>query len=274
MTNKYIRYIILVFIASLVATFILNKETSEEELIPVTTRDYQEIDQEKVLRVVTEYNSVSYFIEGDTVAGFNYDLLMHFTADKGWKIEITPEMSIEKRLEGLLSGKYDIIASNIPVTSPLRDSLSLTEPVLLNRQILIQRKNETSEEGVIRSHLDLAGKTLYVVKHSHAILRIENLADEIGESIRIEEVEKYGPEQLLAMVAHGDIDYAVCDEAIALAAAPQYPQLDMETSISFTQFYSWGLPKESVALLDTINRWIYQFKIEPVYRELINKYTR
>ncbi|MCD8166522.1 MAG: transporter substrate-binding domain-containing protein [Bacteroides sp.] len=274
MTNKYIRYIILVFIASLIATFLFNKENTQEESNPVTTRDYKEIDQEKVLRAVTEYNSVSYFVEGDTVAGFNYDLLMRFAADRGWQLEITPEMSIEKRLEGLLSGKYDLIASNIPVTSPLRDSLSLTEPVLLNRQILIQRKNETSEEGVIRSHLDLAGKTLYVVKHSPAILRIGNLADEIGETIHIEEVEKYGPEQLLAMVAHGDIDYAVCDEAIALAAASQYPQLDIETSISFTQFYSWGLPKESKALSDTLNQWIHQFKTEPVYRELINKYTR
>ena len=39
------------------------------------------------------------------------------------------------------------------------------------------------------------------------------------------------------MVAHGDIDYAVCDESIARAAADSIPQIDINTAISFTQFY-------------------------------------
>ena len=37
----------------------------------------------------------------------------------------------------------------------------------------------------------------------------------IRDSIYVEEIEKYGSEQLIALVAHGDIDYAVCDESIA-----------------------------------------------------------
>ena len=71
----------------------------------------------------------------------------------------------------------------------------------------------------VRSQLDLAGKTLNVVKGSPSILRIRNLGNEIGDTIYINEIEKYGSEQLIALVAHGDIDYAVCDEAIARSAA-------------------------------------------------------
>ena len=37
------------------------------------------------------------------------------------------------------------------------------------------------------------------------------LSDEIGDTIYIKEIEKYGQEQLLAMVANNDIDYAICD---------------------------------------------------------------
>ena len=40
------------------------------------------------------------------------------------------------------------------------------------------------------------------------------LSSRIGDTIYVEEIEKYGPEQLIALVAHGDIDYAVCDESI------------------------------------------------------------
>lgn len=88
----------------------------------------------------------------------------------------------------------------------------------MNKQVLVQRKLENVPDSslFIKSQLDLAGKTLHVVKGSPSILRIRNLGNEIGDTIYVEEIEKYGPEQLIALVAHGDIDYAVCDESIAV----------------------------------------------------------
>ncbi len=103
----------------------------------------------------------------------------------------------------------------------------------------MQRKVGENDSLAIRSQLDLAGKTLNVVKGSPSILRIRNLSNEIGDTIYVNEIEKYGSEQLIAMVAHGDIDYAVCDEGIARMAVDSLPQLDINTAISFTQFYSW-----------------------------------
>ena len=82
----------------------------------------------------------------------------------------------------------------------------------------MQRKVGENDSLAIRSQLDLAGKTLNVVKGSPSILRIRNLSNEIGDTIYVNEIEKYGSEQLIAMVAHGDIDYAVCDEGIARMA--------------------------------------------------------
>ena len=96
----------------------------------------------------------------------------------------------------------------------------LTSPIVLNRQVLVQRKTDSPDDSLfIKSQLDLAGKTLNVVEGSPSILRIRNLGNEIGDTIYIKEVEKYGSEQLIALVAHGDIDYAVCEESIARAAA-------------------------------------------------------
>ena len=95
---------------------------------------------------------------------------------------------------------------------------------------------------------------------------------EIGDTIYIQEVEKYGPEQLLAMVAHGDIDYTVCDESIAQASINDFPQLDIKTAISFTQFYSWGVSKHSPFLLDSLNAWLDTYTLTPEFRELQKKY--
>ena len=110
-------------------------------------------------------------------------------------------MSFEKRQEGILTGKYDILANSTIVTSESKDSLLFTHPILLNKQVLVQRKPEQENDSMyIHSQLELARKTLHVVKGSPVLLRIHNLSNEIGDTIYIQEVRKYGPEQLLAMV--------------------------------------------------------------------------
>ena len=77
---------------------------------------------------------------------------------------------------------------------------------------------------------------------------------------------------LLAMVASKDIDYAICDENIALTAVHNLPELDIETAISFTQFYSWGVHKENTVLLDSLNVWLEQYKQTDSFQRLIKKY--
>lgn len=271
MINKLFRYLIPVVIVLALLFSLRNCEKKEK---PVGhPRDYAAIAKEGVLRVATEYNSISFFVDGDTVSGFHYELIEAFARDKGLKVEINPLMSFEERLKGLSEGQYDIIAYGILATSELKDSLLLTSPIVLNKQVLVQRKESGENDSLyIRSQLDLAKRTLHVVKGSPSILRIQNLGNEIGDTIYIREIEKYGDEQLIAMVAHGDIDYAVCDESIAEAAADSLPQIDINTAISFTQFYSWAVSKESPALLDSLNTWLDKFNKEEEYRKIYQKY--
>lgn len=236
-------------------------------------RDYAAIAKEGILRVVTEYNSISFYVDGDTVSGFHYELIEAFARDKGLKIEIKPLMSFEERLEGLSEGRYDVIAYGILATSELKDSLLLTSPIVLNKQVLVQRKENGDNDSLyVRNQLDLARRTLHVIKGSPSILRIQNLGNEIGDTIYIKEIEKYGDEQLIALVAHGDIDYAVCDESIAEAAADSLPQIDINTAISFTQFYSWAVSKQSPILLDSLNTWLDAFRKKNEYQVIYKKY--
>ena len=95
-----------------------------------------------------------------------------------------------------------------------------------------------------------------------------------GDTIYIEEIDKYGIEQLLALVAHGDIDYAVCDEGIAMASMKDFPQLDIDTPISFTQFNSWSVNKQSIVLLDTLNAWLDHYTKTKAFKKLRKKYYK
>lgn len=271
MIKKLFRYLVPVVI---VLALLFSLRNSEKKEKPVGhPRDYAAIAKEGILRVATEYNSISFYVDGDTVSGFHYELIEAFARDKGLKVEVNPLMSFEERLKGLSEGQYDVIAYGILATSELKDSLLLTSPIVLNKQVLVQRKENSENDSLyIRSQLDLARRTLHVVKGSPSILRIRNLGNEIGDTIYIQEIEKYGDEQLIALVAHGDIDYAVCDESIAEAAADSLPQIDINTAISFTQFYSWAVSKQSPVLLDSLNTWLDKFQKEKEYRKIYQKY--
>ncbi|AVM53410.1 extracellular solute-binding protein (family 3) [Bacteroides zoogleoformans] len=252
--SKLLKYAFLGVTAVLMAHYLARPKEKPRK----HPRDYAEIAAQGVIHVAIEYSSIGFHVNGDTLSGFHYELITAFARDHGLRVVVSPEMSFDKRLEGLANGEYDVIAYSIPVTGELKDSLLLTTPILLSRQVLVQRKplNSADSSRFIKSQLDLAEKTLHVVKGSPSILRIRNLGNEIGDTIYIKEIEKYGPEQLMALVAHGDIDYAVCDENIARALADSLPQIDINTAIGFTQFYSWGVSKQSPVLLDSLNAWL------------------
>ena len=268
---RLLRYLIPVIIV--LALLFCFRRCDNQQKQPLPPRDYADIIREGVLRVATEYNSISFYVDGDTVTGFNYELIQAFGRDKGLRVDISPYMSFEDRLRGLSEDRYDVIAYGILATSKLKDSLLLTSPIVLNKQVLVQRKATGENDSLyIRSQLDLAQRTLHVIKGSPSILRIQNLGNEIGDTIYIKEIEKYGSEQLISLVAHGDIDYAVCDESIARAAADSLPQIDINTAISFTQFYSWAVSKQSPVLLDSLNAWLDRFQKEEEYQKIYKKY--
>ena len=235
-------------------------------------RSFEEIKADGVLRIVTDYTPLSYYLQGDSLTGFDYELARMVGQRSGLAIEITPEVNLSKSIEGLERGQYDIIARQLPVTSEIKEELAFTVPIQLNRQVLVQRKDNPSHKKLIRNQLDLARETLYIVSDAPTRLRINNLAREIGDTIYIQEEETYGAEQLIMMVATGEIEFAVCDKAIAQQMSKDYPQLDCNTDISFTQFQSWALRKNDSILLDSLK--IRSPEIQPIviYTTLFGSY--
>lgn len=260
---------ILILSALVLWVFVFRKNTSS------SPKDFSQIKKDGVIHFVTDYSSVGYFVSGDTIAGFNYELIELLKSQIPFKIEIMLEASLDKSIEGIQAGKYDILARNIPVTSELRETLSFTEPVAQNRQVLIQRKKEFNDDiEPIRSHLNLAKKTLHVSMNSPAILRIRNLSHEIGDTIYIEENEIYGAEQLAMLVAAREIDYAVCDERVAAKVAISLPEIDYNTLIGFTHFEAWAVNEQSPVLLDSLNVWIKEVKKTKAYNLIYKKYYK
>ncbi len=225
-----------------------------------SSRDYQEIKDSGVLHVVMDYSPSGFFRSGDSIGGQQYEMVMSLSRYLNIPVEIHLETRLEESLEGLENGKYDIVARLIPVTSELRESVAFTENILLDKQVLVQRKASDTTSVYIHNQLELPGKKIYVAHNSPYIPRLQNLANEIGDTIQIIEMPDYESGHLLILVAGGEIDYAVCDYKTASEMLADYPSLDILTNISFSQLHAWAVRKESPQLLDSINVWITQWK--------------
>lgn len=266
---------LIVYVALLLMTVYLMVVlfTRSKESQTVLPRDFSDIENSGELNIVTDYNSVGYHVSGDTIAGFQYELIKALERDWKLKVNVFLENSLEENLSGLQQGKYDVVARNIPVNTQLREQFNFTESINLNKQVLVQRKLAFNDSiAPIRQHLDLAKKTIHVHKDSPVILRLQNLSHEIGDTIFIVENARYETEQLVMMVAGGDIDFTVCDEVVAKQLSEQLPEIDVETDISFTQMESWAVRKDSPVLLDSLNGWLARFLKSREFRKMYGRY--
>ena len=267
-SRKLIILYMLLLLIAIVSMMVLYKSSR-----PIVSRDYQEIHSEGVLRIVTEYNQLGYYVSGDTIKGFQYELSRAISELSGLEIQTSLEMSLSESFNGLVNNQYDIIARNIPVTSEIKDNYLFTDPVVFNKQVLVQRMAEANDSiPPIRNQLELAGKTLYIPEDSPALLRIINLQHEIGDTIYIIQESHYSSEQLIIMVAKGDIDYAVCDLQIAVVSKKILPEIDIDTDISFTQLQAWAVRKESPVLLDSLNHWFRMIRDNGIYDAIYKRY--
>lgn len=237
------------------------------------------IREKGILKVVTEYNSISYFIYRGQPMGFQYELLHELANQMDLALEVNVSNDLKKNFQDLKACDVDLIAMNLTVTEERKENISFTEPFLRTRQVLVQRKPEQWRkmnksqlaDSLIRSQLDLVGKTVWVQDGSVYESRLRTLSNEIGGGILIREVNLES-EQLIQRVALGEIDFTVCDENVGLVNTTYFPQLDVSTAISFAQNVAWAVSQNSDSLKAEIDAWIMNYRKSRSYAILYNKY--
>ena len=243
--------------------------------------DLDEIREKGRLVVAADYNSTSYFIYRGQPMGYQYQMLQELAKYLDLRLDVQVSNDIEETFNQLNSGDIDLIAINLTVTADRKKKVAFTFPNSQTRQVLVQRLPENYmrlnprqvEDSLIRNQLDLAGKTVYVQKGSVYAERLKTLSNEIGEAINIIQVPVES-EQLVHMVARGEIEYTVADENVAAVNKTYFPGIDIETAISFPQNLAWAVRKDSDELKAEIDSWLKDFRQTSRYAVIYNKYFR
>lgn len=233
------------------------------------------------LIALTDYNSVNYYIYRGEPMGYQYEMLRALTGHLGVRLEVRIGDKLTQSFEALHNAEVDLLALGLTVTRERQREFDFTDPIMVTRQILVQRlpdnwrsmaTRDEIESHLVRSSLDLAGKTIHVQEGSIFSKRLETLSDEIGDTIYIVE-DKREVEELIAAVSQGEIMYTVADEHMGLVNARYHRNIDVRTPLSFPQRLAWALRKEEPnELLQEINTWLAAFEPTLEARLIHNKY--
>ncbi len=266
--TRQILFYILLLLGAIGGMWMLKK--CSVPIVDTPTMHY-EYSKGDTIDVAIEYSPMSMYKYADTIGGFNYDL-MRLVADSAHiVVKFHPLVSLELALAGLDNGDFDVVVADIPMVMSYQQRYTLSEPVYLDKQVLVQRMDSMGEVGV-KSQLDLAGKQVWVAAGSPVADRLRNLSAEIGDTIYVNEQSEYSPEHLFMLTAIGDIPLAVVNEKIALSMEKDYPDVDISTHVSFTQFQSWVMRKNDTLIANTINTILRRMKDSPHYHTLSERY--
>ena len=181
--------IILGMVAGMILVMTLTLNMSRKGHIFNEQRDLSEIRQSGRLRVVTEKSSLGFKLYNDQIEGFQYELVKAFADSLGLELEINPENNIDSAIAGILENRYDLIAMNLPNTSEIKKKLAVSIPIISGRQMLVQQEIiDTTNVKAIRNHHLLTEDSICIPVRSPFRQRLENLSNEIADSIKIVEI--------------------------------------------------------------------------------------
>lgn len=243
----------------------------------------QHIQNNGVLKAVTNCEIINYNTEKPTPSGFEYELLSDFCKDNGLELEMIVNENLDSCFMLLDSCKVDVVAVGVGSNKDMKRRFLLTNPILMQRSVLVQRLpkgwNKMStvnevENQLLRSSVDLAGKTIHLPQGSHEVKLLEHLSDQIGDTIYIVECDSLNSVDLVKAVSSGQIDYTVVEEYVARMASIGLKGLDTKLNVSVEQPLGWAIYNHDgdSSLLYALNGWIDNFEQRNLNR-ILAKYV-
>ncbi|MCM1310628.1 MAG: transporter substrate-binding domain-containing protein [Bacteroides sp.] len=203
------------------------------------------------LRVAIQYAPGSFYYDNDSIKGRDYEALQQL----GMPFRIYPITNPAEGLKGLREHRYDLVIADLPQTADSAKEYIFTDPIYLDRQVLVQCVDSAGATPAITSPLQLGGQAVTVPEGSPMAARLYNLSREIGDTIHVVE-RPVNAERLLTELALGadSVNLTVANSTLAQEIAEEFPgRLNYSVPISLTQFQSWVLLPSEVALRDSIN---------------------
>ncbi|SUC27682.1 Membrane-bound lytic murein transglycosylase F precursor [Providencia rustigianii] len=248
MNNLKVNYFIVVVIA-LLATMIIGFNIRWSN---THSTQIDNILSKGELRISAVSSPLIYIDEQNQLRGFDYELAQGFATYLGVKLKIIIRPTFEQIFADLENDDADIAVAGLLYNKDRLETLKAGPSYLNVTQQLVYRKGSPRP----KSFNDLKGKLVVIAGSTHAST-LQKLSKEYP-NLKWEESSEYSPNQLLEMVAEGEIDYTL-EDSIAIALQQRsHPKIAVAIDLLDDHAITWYMRRSNddsldAALLDFFN---------------------
>jgi len=220
---------------------------------PAVDRDLKRLQAGGVLRVITHYNSSSYFIHKGGQAGFDFELITHFARARGLTVEVIVPESGEELVSLLNSGRGDVICAGLVPHPTMERWLSATRPTNFVHKIVVLPADSPRGEDME----SLSGLTVTIPAGDGFMEELLVLKD--AQRLRFfVTTGRPGadPEELLAQVAREEIEAVVVDDIVARATMMHVENLKTGPELGSRQPTVWYVRENCPDLKAALNKYL------------------
>ncbi|MBL1321655.1 MAG: membrane-bound lytic murein transglycosylase MltF [Methylophaga sp.] len=211
----------------------------------------EEIRERGELRVLTRYGPSTYYVKGEELVGFEYELAKRFAEHLNVKLKIIVPDNLGDMLNLIEQGKADIAAAGLTVTPARKDIIRFGPVYQQVTQQFVYRLGTKKPKNITH----LADGHLEVVASSSHVEQLQSLQEEIPSLIWTENTE-LDSSGLLELVQLELIDYTIADSNEVAANQIKFPELRVAFNISDPQPLAWAMPfSEDGSLADAMAKF-------------------
>ncbi|MEX0660685.1 MAG: transporter substrate-binding domain-containing protein [Balneolaceae bacterium] len=220
-------------------------------------RDFSDIKNRGVFRMITQYSSNTYFLNQGIEVGFEYELIREFTRENDLALEVVIVGPDENPFDLLNSGEGDVIAANYTITPEREEYVNFTRPYnFVDQLIVFSAELETVPNTL--EELAVSQIPISVRRNSSYYSKLMELVDQ-GYDLNIQIIpDELDTEATLVEVATGDLMATVADDNMFDAANRYMDGLFAGPKITEKDTIAWAIRKNSSELETRMNRFLYK----------------
>lgn len=201
------------------------------------------IEPKTELVVGTLFGPQIYFSSGQGESGYDYEMASRFAKYLNLELKMKPFANISELYGALRAGKIDIIAAGLADTPSRREKFRVGPPLYRVNQVLVYRQGTRPPKDIN----DLQGD-ITVITDSSFVDTLSELQISNPNLIWKQEKDK-DSEELLAMIASGDLQYTIADSTSLDINRRFMPELREGAVLKEKQPVVWLLPPNNSDLL-------------------------
>lgn len=194
------------------------------------------IEPKTELVVGTLFGPQIYFSSGQGESGYDYEMAARFAKYLNLELKMMPFANISELYGALKAGKIDIIAAGLADTPSRREKFRVGPPLYRVNQVLVYRQGTRPPKDIN----DLEGD-ITVITDSSFVDTLSELQKSNPNLMWKQEKDK-DSEELLAMIASGDLQYTIADSTSLDINRRFMPELREGAVLKEKQPVVWLLP--------------------------------